>query len=137
MVIDDAHGGDYIYEWLDAKQPRVDICTTNYEGRPHTFKGTPEEKMFYDHIKTLPAVSFHDLPGEMEMTPDIFVAQLVEGYEANQQLKRWCKKKTVCVAKGCAEGQFITFNVAFSPEVKQAILKRNSDILEFVNERFL
>jgi hypothetical protein len=92
LVIDDANGGDYMFEWCDALAPKVEIHITTDKGVPHTFFGTLFEKEFYDYLETLPREPSKYFPDGMKVDGDIFVSNLVEKYELEQWFKRNLKK---------------------------------------------
>ena len=95
FIIDSANGGEYDYQWSDWKEPKVDINVTSWmNGEPITFKGTPEEKILYEHIETLPPIAPDDIiTQEMKMDKDIFVSRLIEKYESERWMKRQLKNK--------------------------------------------
>lgn len=136
QVLNDGWGGGYYIEWLDFNAPKTNISVTDDKGNPYTFLGTPEEKIFYEHLETLPKTTIIGVPYKLKVTPNIFLDQLLEEYETEQRLRRWCKNKTVCVTTSCAEGEFLILDVPFCLETKQTLLKTRNDIVEFVNERF-
>jgi len=93
FVIDSANGGEYNFQWVDWKSPRADINITDYKGEPHTFKGSPEEKILYEHIETLPLEKSEYSPDGMKADTDTFVSDLVSKYVSEGWMKRQLKKK--------------------------------------------
>jgi len=93
FVIDSANGGNFNFSWEDWKKPKVDINITTDNGKPHTFKGTPEEKIFYEFIETLPKEKNSYFPDGMKINPDIFISELVEKFEEERYIKRNLKTK--------------------------------------------
>lgn len=92
LVIDDAHGGDFQFQWDDWREQRVDINITLRDGKPHTFKGTPEEKVLYEYVDKLPLEKNKYFPDGMKQTPDTFVEDLVTKYESDTWMRRQLKK---------------------------------------------
>ena len=137
FLIDTANGGEVDIQWLDSSQPKVDITHTVYrEGgyKPYTFKGTPEEKILYEHVDSLPIEPpTEEFPYEVKHTVNTFLGKLVEQYEINQKIKQDCKNKTVVKV----DETYFTYNQPFSPQFKQFLQEKNPNITEFVNERFI
>lgn len=138
-LIESGGGGCIDYTWLDYKVPRVEIKITDSKGKPHTFSGTPEEKILCEFIETLPLDPPSDIfPEGMKADIDTFVSRLVDGYETEKQLRRWCNTKTVFQLTTNKEGEYKTINRRYNESVKQYIQKKYGDKLkEIVNERFL
>jgi len=67
---------------------------------------------------------------------DMIVATLVGEYEERAKLKRWCRKQTVAKLKGAPEDSYSIWKVPYTPEFAAKIRKEN-DVVEIVNERFL
>jgi len=70
----------------------------------------------------------HDIPS--------YLFGLVEKYELEKQVKGWCRTKIVIRVEGGEEGSYLTYKAKFTERNKEALLKKRSDIIEFVNERF-
>jgi hypothetical protein len=90
FVIDEGSGGDFLYEWNDRNKEEVDIHVITRQGEKHTFKGTPEEKKFYELVETFPSETI-DLGGkdhEMKVSVDMFVGELIDKYEFQKLTKK-------------------------------------------------
>jgi len=136
-VDDDANGGECNYHWLDAKEPRVEVETTNWSGKSVIRKCTPEEAKFLNHIKGM-IYTCQFTGDEHPMTEDIFVCELVEAYEEIKQYKRWCRKQTCFRLKGDKEGAWRTVNAPYDARVKAWVEKKYGDkVEEILNERFV
>jgi hypothetical protein len=76
-------------------------------------------------------------PGAGVFEPlDMIVTGLVEDYETEAKLKRWCKKKTVVKLKGDPEDSYTTWKRPYTPEFAAQIREKH-DVVEIINERFL
>ena len=49
-VVNTADGGEIDIYWNDTKAGRVEINTINYMEEPHTYNGTPEEKILMEYL---------------------------------------------------------------------------------------
>lgn len=69
---------------------------------------------------------------------DIVIDVLVNHFEEEKQIKRWCKTKTVFTLKGDAPGSFRTFNNKFDERLLDHITKQYGDkVDEILNMRFI
>jgi len=93
FVIDSGNGGECDFQWKDLESPKVDINITIDDGKPHTFKGTPEEKILYEYLETLPREPSEYFPEGHKTDPDIFVEKLLNKFESERWLKRSLRKK--------------------------------------------
>lgn len=110
FVIDSANGGCYNFQWEDWKLPKVDIHITTSLGKPHTFKGTPEEKILYELIETLPKEKSECFPEGLKADMDTFVAKLVDNFEFEQKMKRLCRKNYLFqIGEEIGSGEYQTF----------------------------
>jgi len=92
FVIDSAQGGCFDFQWTDWEEPKVDINIISYKGEPHTFQGTPEEKILTELVETLPKAKSEVFPDGVKETVDGFVAILIDQFERKKWLKRNLKK---------------------------------------------
>lgn len=130
-LVDDAgNGGCFSYHWLDYKEGRcAEVTVRNHAGVERTRKCTPEEALFVEHVR-----ANTDKTLEPE---DMFVAALVDDYEAAKQVRRWCRTKTLFRLKGDDEGSYRTVNAKYSDRVRAFIEGKYGDkVEEIVNERF-
>lgn len=111
FVIDEAHGGDYIYQWYDKA----------------------EEKILRDYCASLPKHIAYDM--EMAENPDSLIAELVDAYENNKRLSRLCKSSTLIRLKGDKEGEYRQFKHIYDDAMKKSLKGRYGDnITEILNE---
>jgi len=141
-VIDDASGGEVNFQWADAfkkidgpsvRGERVEIHGFNYKDEPYTYKGTPEEKLFVEHVNVLtykcPFTGTYS-----RMSRDIFIAQLIDGIA----IERECKKNIVVTVEG-EDGYTIfklPFNAGNAVRVAAKMEKEGKKITEWVNHRY-
>jgi hypothetical protein len=113
LVTDDGHGGALRWHWL---RPELeDLYRRHAESRP-------------------PYVDPKVCPDGLPMTPDLYVAEIVEEALAERRLKRWCRTKTVYRLPGHPRGEWRIINVAYSPAVRGWILDRHP-AAEIANDR--
>lgn len=135
-VIDQGDGGEpYIY-WVDVEAKIVPITITNHKDEKCTFHGTPEQKLFKEHLETLPLQKEFDM--ELRVSDDWFLSALVEAYEEGEQLRKWCKKKTVLKLNGQGDGEYSVLPQPYDHNQKASWEKVMGDkLVEIINERFL
>ena len=110
FVIDSADGGCYNFQWEDWKEPNVDINITNYTGKPHSFKGTPEEKIFDEFIELLPKETSDHFPDGLKIDNDMFVSKLVDTFLSERKIKRLCSKNYLFqIGKNIGSGEYHSF----------------------------
>jgi len=115
FVMDQADGHPVIIEWDDPSA----------------------EGVLNNHIKDM-TYTFYETVNPM--TADIFIAQLVDRVENEKavlaQQKRWIKNQTVFHIKGEPEGDFRTVKSPFSKKIKEFIINKYGDQVEYIlNER--
>ena len=71
------------------------------------------------------------------MRADFYISLMLEDYEKEKQVKRWCKTKTVITLKGDKPGDFHTYKRAYDPEFAQRIRNAEPELVEILNERYL
>lgn len=62
----------------------------------------------------------------------IFLEGIIEEYEKQRQLKRWCKKSTVFTLKGDEDGSFRTIKAPYTTAVQNHILKKYGDRVQTI-----
>jgi len=102
------------------------------------------------HVDKLRETSV-DKWGSLSMDADLYISLMIEDYEKEQeqkrlgqQLKRWCKTKTVIKLEGDEEGNYLIYKRPYSAGFAQRIrsfYQRHPDtepkLVEIVNERFI
>ena len=118
LVIDQADGGEYIFEWVDGTSKK-------------------EEAFLHEHIhgKTW------DFEGEAnQMSPDIFVSELLEEHMKQKEacrIERLLKTKTVYVIHNAKTGEEETWTLKalFCEKVKQHLVKKyGGSLVRILNE---
>jgi len=114
FVIDDATGGDVHIQWADARSHGA------------------EEKRLLEFLKTLPKERWEDT--EYDVTPDIFLATLVDQAQTEKRLRRLFRKETLFRLKGdrTDDGKWRVLKAPFSPGVKAQLVKTYGDSLAHV-----
>ena len=126
-----ANGGEMQIDWYDRKEPKVKIQGWNYKDEIFEYDGTPEEKILKDHCKTLPVEKMDW--GTIREDASSVVSGLVDGYENEKKFKRMCKKNTLMKNK---LGIIHSIKIPFTPQIKEKLLQKYPDIVEFLNERY-
>jgi len=127
FVIDLAYGGDFDYQWVDWKEPKVDINITNYKKEPVCFKGTPEEKLIYELVETLPLEKSDTFPDGIKETVDGFVASILEKLESEQWNRKLKKYFLFQIANEIGTDSYRTFK-------KENITRR--EVEKYIAEKF-
>jgi len=136
LVRDMASGGDYEYDWLDYKAERVNITGRNFSGKPYSITGTPNEKLFTEHVANL-SQSEDDKKNGWFPYVDTFVSDLVGEHETNKAFKRKCKTHTLYTTTENKVGEYYLIKRLYTPMVKRMIEVQNGNKLtEIINERF-
>lgn len=131
LVIDDANGGAYTYEWNDYKAPGVEVDVIGYDKRTMHLTVTPEEALFWEYAKTL-TKDEDEYP-----SPDSAVAGLVDAFETDKMWRRKCKKCTCFRLKDQEPGAYFTRDVIFTPKIAELLRQKYGDTLEVVyNEKY-
>ena len=90
-------------------------------------------RILYDkavaYVSKQPPIKFPEITLDYSM--DIFVEDLINEHLEKQQIKKWCKKKTVFRLPDDAIGSFRTFNKLYTKEMKKYVLQRypNAEIM--------
>ena len=75
--------------------------------------------------------------GSLDMNSDLYISLMVDDHQEQQQIKRWCKTKTVVRLKGDKPGEFQVYKKPYDPEFAQRIRNTEPKLLEIVNERYI
>ena len=98
------------------------------------FKDRAVEVAFEAYCKAMPPVKSE--VGDLPMDMDLYVDQLLEAYEMDKQLRRWCKKQTVFRLPGDEEGSYRTLKrTPYGSKAKEWVMKKYPNA-EIINERF-
>lgn len=117
FVIDDASGGDIQIQWTNR-------CTRDVE-----------EKPLLDFLKTLPKEKWEDQ--EYDVTPDVFIATLVDQSQIEKRLKQLFEKKTLFRLRedSTEDDNWRVIERPFSPAIKSALFKKYGNRLgQILNE---
>jgi hypothetical protein len=135
-VLDDASGGPIRIDWLDGLVVgnRVNISTHNYEDKPYTYLGSPEEKMFIEYVDGLTYFCEH-AKADQRHSSETYIGKLVDSALEEKDLRRWCRKSLVFRLPGDKKGQFHKMSQPYSPDTKAWVLGKHPDA-EILNERF-
>jgi hypothetical protein len=123
--LDEGCGGGMYFQWLvPAKQDEVDTFITSLN--------IPADVVKYDGVPDF----------EMEYDLEQIVNTMVDGIETEKKFRKICKTKTLL---RLTDGNFLTYNIAFSPRVKELLAAKGSEILKkhgaaiaaFVNEELV
>jgi len=136
-VFEAGDGGDISIEWLDRKQPKVQVSVHNHNGGVCTYSGTPEQKKFAEFVDTQ-TFEWEYSEGPQRHGVGTYIGTLVGEFEENRQYKRWCRNETVFRLKGDGKGQWRRLKAPFSdPRVKPYLdEKYGEQVEEILNERF-
>jgi hypothetical protein len=75
--------------------------------------------------------------GASDMSADLYIGLMVDDYQEQQQVKRWCKTKTVVRLKGDKPGEFHTYKKPYDPAFAQRIRNTEPNLVEILNERYI
>lgn len=116
FVIDEATGGNYLYEWVDRK----------------------EETILRDYCKSLPKEHYPEHDITIDVDADMFVNELVIEFENYTQFKRKCKTATLFTLKTDEDGKYWSFKRTYCPDMKRFLQTKYGDqIKEIINERYV
>ena len=116
-VWDDSWGGGFQYTPVKGQQKTVELF--------HKFA----------HQFTVPSEYFDK---GMTYNMDIVVDILVNHFEEEKQIKRWCKTKTIFTLKGDEKGSYRSFNNKFNDKLFDHITNKYGDQLgEILNMRYV
>ena len=108
FVIDEGCGGCYLWRWLDKDA----------------------ELPFKAHVKGM-------LPKETFEREDMFLGRLIDAFEGEKQIRRWCKKKVVFRLKADKADTYRTLLAPYSAEAAAFVRKKHGEALEeILNERY-
>ena len=138
-VVDSAHGGDFDYQFLDRKEPKVEVKVINLSNKTYSYQGTPEEAKLAEYVSGMTFVSEFDGKSYSKGV-DGFMDELINNYENDKRFKRLCKTSIVVKLKSSKEDEFFTFKGKYCPNAKIQIegwaKKKGEEIIEIVNERY-
>lgn len=103
------------------------------------FLNRDEEKKLDAHCATLPPCPpFYPGDKPLNMDADLFIAQLVEQFQTDKQLKSWCKKKTVYRVPGqqYKEGEYSISPTPYTSKIKDFLVGKYGKDVEIINEKF-
>jgi len=145
-IVDNADGSMVNIWWKDTEGERVKISVPRLDGSLHTYKGTPDEKIFRDHMNNLPPYPYDKWTKEMTgkdygtVDEGIFLGALIDKHDNDKRCKRLCRTKTLFTVKG-EDDTFYTYNAPYNQKTKERITSicsdRNQQLDEIINERFL
>ena len=78
-----------------------------------------------------------DEDGELSMNDDLYISRMVEDYQEQQQLKRWCKTKTIIRLEGTGKGEYLAYKRPYSAYFAQRGRATEPKLVEIINERFI
>jgi hypothetical protein len=121
-------GGELQFHWLDNNTSAV-VNSRTYDDKPHSFKGTVEQSLFYEFIMSLPKIPATEQFGEMFNSPDIFIGELVNDFFVTKAVSDGLKKN---VTIKCEDGSFFSWKI--SPKstienIKQYVSKKYPNCL--------
>ena len=134
FVCDDASGGEISFDWYDNKEAPVVINGINYLNAPYSYNGTPEEKIFMEYVSTLTRWCDYEKK-DVVMTGDVFVSNIIEKFEQEKQMKRWCKTKVVFRTPDMKEGEYHTIKGIYDERIKAHIASKYPTAI-IMNEQF-
>lgn len=99
-IIDDASGGPLMIDWCDFKGGAnfVEIQGFDYQDKPRTYNGTPEEKILVEYVSTLPNFVVGDT--SLRMTDEVFIDELVQEAIMLKKVKALCRNRVVFMTQG-------------------------------------
>jgi hypothetical protein len=107
LVIDDASGGEVEFQWLDHKEPSVDIIHRLFDGSEATYKGSPEEKLFMDFVKVQPDWEYDGK--KHPMSDEVLIGDMVNKALQEKEFYRLDKKCLLFVKPDCKKGEYCSF----------------------------
>lgn len=134
--LDEGRGGEMQFDFLDSRAGLVDITimVMNYDTKneePHTYKGTPEEKLLAEY-----ANAQIDGSGDGAIRKDMgwVVEELCNAVEAEKRLKN---KTGFVLNKDGREVEYV-MSVPYTPEVKaQLEQKHGKNLVRILNKSFV
>ena len=130
-VTDTANGGMTDF-YLDSKEEedRLDAYCATLPARVSEIPAEPpmRNQPYTGKMETI----------TIEMSRDIFIAGLVDEYETNKKLKRYCKTQTLYRLHSDKDDSHWVIGIKYTEKVKQQLQdKHGSDLKEIINERFI
>jgi hypothetical protein len=87
-----------------------------------------------EYARTLPP--YVSQYGELDYDLELLIDVMAGEWQAEQRLKRMCRKKTVFRLPGQDAGAYMVFGAPYSAKVKAVIVDEYGPDVEIVNERF-
>jgi hypothetical protein len=72
-----------------------------------------------------------------DMRTDYYISLMVDDYQEQRQVKRWCKTQTVIRLEDDKPGEFRTYKRPYDPEFAQRIRSEEPKLVEILNERYI
>lgn len=133
FVINAGTGGDTTFEWVDFKEPRIDVQMTDYNGQPYTMQCTPEEAKLHEFVKGKTCYYMPEWNNENEpLTPEFLIMELVDKMENERRFKKMCKTKVLFRLKSDNTNEWRSLNGTFTPQVKALIVNKFGDQLDSI-----
>ena len=90
---------------------------------------------FRAYCQSLPPLPpTENFPRPLAMDTDLFIGELLEKWEINQQKKKWCRNETVFRLVDDAPSSWRTIPLVFNPEVKKMLIAKYANLEEIANE---
>jgi len=100
-VINEGNGGCPFIYWVRPKD-KVEV-EVEWAGEKRMMNLCRDEAAMQEHCKSLPPEP-SGFGTDLEITPDFFIDLLIEEYEENRELRRWCKNSVVYRLRGKEKG---------------------------------
>ena len=160
-VLDEGHGGEPYYRWTSTKAERDVIEYVGSRKPVLVFTNLWTDMLATSPAEAVPEVycprcggTIHRVTESDRMVGwmvcrackgsvkyagdslDSFIDMYVDDWQAEKMLRRSCRTKTIFRRKADPVESYRTLHVAFSPKVKDELMKKFPDVVEIVNERF-
>ena len=133
-LVDQGDGGPVSFDMIDRAGPTVEVTVEAHDGTPRTFKTSPEMAALYAHCK---GKTFSSFGLTLNVTPDIFVADLVDDYLLKKFLLKRCATKTCFRLKTQKKGEYYIQSGLFVEGSGDLLRKEYGDQLEEIyNETY-
>ena len=134
-VVNTADGGEIDIYWNDTKAGRVEINTINYMEEPHTYNGTPEEKILMEYLLTIPKYPCLWEEGKFNYyTAGIFLEEMVENFMFRKDIIRKMKTKVIFRLPTYKDGEYnesmkkkVKGHTFTFEQVKEALIQKNPE----------
>lgn len=125
-ILEEGRGGEMRIDWMDFKSTATFI-SRNHEDKEVSCRGTVEEALFNEQVRSLPKIAAHDGFPEMDTSLGIVIDDMVNDTLAIKKLSA-SMKKSVTVKRG--DGKFLTWKITpvhSAPAIRTYILKNYPD----------